>query len=78
MHPSVHSIIYNSPNMEASYVSYKRCMDKENLVHIYSVHFALYIWHHGVNRHEVGQTPGSDERQGGLAFFSREEFCTTW
>ena len=27
-------------------------------------------WHHGFNGHELGQTPGDGEGQGGLACFS--------
>ena len=53
-------------------------MAKENVVCIYSGHLPLYMWPHQFNRHELGQTPGDGEGQGSLAFFSCEEFYTTW
>ena len=37
-------------------------------------------WHHQLNGHELGQTPGDDEEQGGLACCSpqgRKESDTT-
>ena len=37
MHPSAHcSIIYNSQDMEATYMLTDRTMDKEKMVHIYN------------------------------------------
>ena len=37
MHPSVHcSIIYNSQDMETTYMSSHSGMDKEDVVHIYN------------------------------------------
>ena len=38
-------------------------------------------WHHRLNGHELGQTPGDDEGQGGLVCcnpWSRKELDTTW
>ena len=38
-------------------------------------------WHHRLNGHELGQTPGDGEGQGSLTCFSpwgREESDTTW
>ena len=40
MHPTVHcSTIYNSQDMEATYMSIDRGMDKEDMVHIYTMEF---------------------------------------
>ena len=37
MHPNIHgNTIYNSQDMEATYMSIGRWMDKEDVVHIYS------------------------------------------
>ena len=37
MHPNVHcSAIYNSRDMEATYMSINKGMDKEDVVHIYN------------------------------------------
>ena len=38
-------------------------------------------WHHRLNEHELGQTPGDGEGQGGPACFSlwgHKESDTTW
>ena len=40
MHPCVHSsAIYNSQDMEATAVSIDRGMDKEDVVHIYTMEY---------------------------------------
>ena len=41
----------------------------------------MFGWHHWLNGHESEQTPGDDERQGGLECYSpwhHKESDTTW
>ena len=51
MHPNVHcNIVYNNQNMETTYMSINRGMDREDVVHMYIMEY----YYSAIKRNEIG------------------------
>ena len=74
LHPNVHSIIYNSKNMEATQVSINRWMDKEDVVCVHRhTHTYMYIYNGILLSHKKNEICNNMDGLGGNYIKSDKE-----